>query len=505
MHALRLRHFNVLALVSLTGAAGCTGDIGGVPLADGPPPPPDVEPLEVPASPEILQASGTCTALRAGERLVSVSPEGHAWLEVPGEGLASIRVLDALEASGMGEVVEEIELSELSQVQAWTNGDAAVLTADGLWRLEELARIELTPPEGFGAPAVFCGDPSTNGFVLAAGQLFERRADGLWWGWDPGAEGDTAPSAVLPYDGDCQSRDDVVWMTSADGTLWKVEPTEYSQPLRFESLVHAAVTEDIVAVLESDRLWIGPDAWQPWIFPNATPSALSASNGLVWMVSGDQLLRFDGETYVEVAHTLDAPIESVTAYAGGVWLVGGDSICHQAVAPVVRVDGLRPYSRSTELSYDFSVETSDPDADVSADLNGEALELTWDDTLGVYTGRARLDHAGWHELSFVAAGSEETADRSLLVKRLPEVSRSWETDIRPIYEASCTGAACHEEGASGNAPDLSSYEAWKSFADPIRDRVVEAGSMPPVSSRGPEWGDDKVQIIAEWIEGGRQP
>lgn len=503
MHSLGLRHFSVLAIV-LTSAAGCTGDIGGAPIPEGPPPPPDVEPLEVPASPEVLEASGTCAALRPGERLLSVSPEGHAWLEVPGEGVASIRVLDALDASGMGEIVEDVELSELSQVQAWTDGDAAVLTADGLWRLEELARIELTPPEGFGAPAVFCGDPGTNGFVLADGQLFERRADGMWWGWDPGAEGDTVPTSVLPYDGDCQSRDDVVWMTSADGTLWKVEPTAYSQPLRFASLVHAAVTEDMVAVLDQNQLWVGPEAWQPWIFPNATPTSLSASNGFVWMVSGDQLLRFDGETYVEVAHMLEAPIESVTAYAGGVWLVGDDTICHQAVAPVVRVEGLRPYARSIELSYDFSVTTSDPEADVSAELDGEALELTWDEELGAYTGNARLDHAGWHELALVAAGAE-TGDRSLLVKRLPEVSRSWDGDIQPIYEASCTGSVCHQDGATGNAPDLSTYEAWKSFGDKIRTRVVEAGSMPPASSRGPEWGDDKVAIIAEWLEGGMYP
>lgn len=496
-------YFKLLGLLSGTLVLACTGDIGGEEPPPGPPPPPDVEPLEVPAQPEVLQASGSCTPLRADERLVSVSPEGHAWLVAPVDGGTSLRVLDPLDPSGMGEVIEDIELSNVAQLQAWSASDAAVL-ADGLWVLDALARIELTPPDGFAAPAVLCGDPGDNGFLLSSGGLFERRDDGLWWGWDPGAEGDAVPTQVVAYDGECLSRDDVLWMTSADGTLWQVEATEYALPVRFATLRHAAATHEHLAVLEADRLWLGPESWSAWIFPNGTPAALTASNGVFWMVSGEQLLRFDGETFFEIAHELEAPIESVTAYAGGAWLVGGDTVCHQAVAPVVRVEGLRPYARSKELLYDFSVVTSAPGAELSAALNGEALELTWDEDLAAHTGRARLDHAGWHELVFSVSGEEE-AERALLVKRLPEVSRSWEGDIQPIYEASCTGSACHRDESTAGAPDLSTFETWKALSDKIRTRVVNAATMPPPASRGPEWGDDKVQIIAEWLEGGMNP
>jgi hypothetical protein len=250
--------------------------------------------------------------------------------------------------------------------------------------------------------------------------------------------------------------------------------------------------------------WVGPEAWQPWLFPRRAPDLLAASGGFVWMMSGDQLLRFDGETFNEVPHELNAQPEVMIAYAGGVWLVNGGRACHHAVAPQIRVEGIRPYARSPELLYSFSVVTPDPSATVSADVNGEPVDLTWDDELAAHTGQARLDYAGWHELNIAASALGVDGTRSLLVKRLPETSRSWEVDILPIYEDNCTAADCHQAGATAQ-PDLSTYEAWLSWADDIRTRVVEAQSMPPPASRGPDWGDDKVQIIAEWLEGGMNP
>ncbi|NUO52874.1 MAG: hypothetical protein HOV80_28855 [Polyangiaceae bacterium] len=479
------------------GAVGCTGDIGGSD-EEPVPGPPKVEPKQVPAAPELITSTATCSALRPGEKLLSVSPEGHAWLVVEGSP-NSVRVLDPFETS-MVEVIEDVEIAGIVAGQAWSARDAAVVTDAGLWRLDDLARIELTPPSGFAAPGALCGDPGQNGLLVSNGKVFERRLDGQWWSWNPGVEGEGAPNAIVRYDGDCQSTANLSWLTSADGTLYRVEPATFSRPVRFEGFVGAAATNDSVAVLETDMLWMGPDAWQSWIFPGPVPTELSASAGLYWMVSGSQLLRFDGETFNEVTHGITGPIERVAAHAGGAWVVGGDKICHQATGPMVRIEGVRPFSRTTEIEIPIRVRASDA-SDVTATIDGTPITLVSDDE-GWLAGEARLDTVGWHTIDLAAAGGG--AARSVVVKRLPEVTRSWEADIAPIYQASCTNSDCHRAGSS-DPPDLGSYDAWKEHSVAIRTRVLEAKTMPPAANIGPEWGDDDIETIREWLEGGMLP
>lgn len=496
-----------LAGSALAGSAlaGCTGELGGS-TPEEVPGPPDVTPLDVPASPEILESSASCAPLRDGEALLSVSPEGHAWLVVPGS-TTSVRVLDPFGAEMM-EVVEEIELTEVSAAQAWSGSDAALIASGGLWRLEDLARIELSPPEGFATPATLCGDPSHDGTLVSGGKVFERHEDpttleAQWWVWDPGFSGDEAPADVIRFDGECQSEDEVLWLTSADGTLFRVEPAHFSRPVRFAQMVSAAATGGMLAVLESDRLWVGPEAWQSWLFPGPTPASLSASAGHLWMVSGDQLLRFDGETFVEVTHAMEEPVLQVVAHAGGVWLVGATTACHQALEPLLRVEGVRPYLQSAALDHAISVRASDETATVAATLDGEEITLTANPETGWLEGTARLDEVGWHELVLVASGAAEV-ERTLSIKRLPEVERSWEADVSPIYQASCAGSTCHRAGST-DPPDLGSHAAWVEHADAIRAQVVQSKNMPPAANTGPDWGEGQIEIISQWLEGGMLP
>ncbi|MCA9625568.1 MAG: cytochrome c, partial [Myxococcales bacterium] len=431
------------------------------------------------------------------------SPEGHAWL-VAQNGVASdLRVLDPFDPSA--ETTDSLELGSLSRLQAWSEMDAAAIADDSLWQIDHMARVQLAPPTGFSADAELCGDPTTNGALLYGGELVERREDDQWWGWNPGTTGNAAPSQLLRFQGECAGPDDNVWMTSPDGTLWRVEPASVYRPVRFEGYRSAAITsasgsEVMIGVLAEDRLWAGASEWQPYTFDRGTPELVSAAGGALWTVVDDHLLRFDGTTWNEIGLPDGASgIDGVEAHAGGAWLTAGDQVCHVALGPMLRVTGIRPYLRSKELDYTFTVASDDAGATISASLDGESLTLS-DDGVSV-TGKARLDEVGWHEL-VVAAGETE---RSIFVKRIPEEIRSWAEDVEPIYQANCTGSDCHVAGGSATAPDLSTYETWTALAAKIRTRVVVAKTMPPTANQGPDWGEEQVAIIAQWLEGGMAP
>lgn len=492
-----------LPFLLLLGA--CVGNVGGDVPEDGPAAPPDVTPLDVPASPEQLTGSGFCVALESGETLASVSPEGHAWLAAASGEVQAVRIVDPQDEAAI--VSDTLELGTLHQVRAWSGGDAGIVAADGLWRLESLARIQLTPPTASMTTPGLCGDPGHNGFLLADGLLYERRADEHWWVWDPGVADEGAPTELVDFDGDCLDTADTMWLTADDGTLWQIIGAQVYRPVRFASLVEMAATAGMVAVLETDRLWIGSaghaepgsEAWQPWVFPGAVPNGLSASGGQLWMASGQQLLRFDGEGWIEVTHPMQSPIVDVAAHAGGTWLIGESEICHVATAPMIRVAGIRPYSRSKLLDYEISVSTESGDA-VTARVGDEDAPLSLDAETGAYAGTIRFDTVGWHDV--VLSAGETT--RVIPVKRLPEVVRSWAEDVQPLYEANCTGSTCHGGSADG-PPDLGSYEAWLSYASKIRTRVVDAQNMPPASAKTDDWGTEQVEIIAQWLEGGMLP
>jgi hypothetical protein len=494
-----------LAPVLVAVSIGCTGNIGGSDAAPPPDAPKDVvgAPKTVPAALELTASEGYCVPLAAGERLASVSPEGHAWLVTPAASASALRVLDPFSADDIRE--ESVAIGGLETVQALSAADASAIAADALWRLDDFARIELTPPAGFVAPGAMCGDLGVNGFLLSAGQVFERRDDNLWWQWDSGAAGDAAPGGIVRFEGECQSATDRMWLTSPDGTLWRVEPTTVVQPIRFPEMVAIAAAGEMLAVLEGDRLSIGPDVWQPWVFTGEAPSHLSASGTEVWMATGAAVLRFDGEQFVEVGHELDEPITGIAAHAGGAWITGATTICHLATERMLRVEGLRPFTRSKELEYAVRVRADDTDATLGASLDGEPLTLTADEEPGWASINVHLEGLGWHTLVLTADGSSGDGRRSIAVKRLPEVTRSWATDMQPIYAQHCTAVACHGGTGDTDAPDLATRDAWAARAAEIRTRVIDAETMPPPASRRSDWGDDEIETISEWLEGGMLP
>ena len=123
--------------------AGCSGDIGEA-GDGGPPPPPDVEPKNVPATPEVVPSEGYCTALRPGERLWSVSAEGQAWLIAADNGVSSLRVLDPFAPDS--EVIEELELAEVAQLLTKSLSFARL----GRSLLMTMSRASESTLDGFG-------------------------------------------------------------------------------------------------------------------------------------------------------------------------------------------------------------------------------------------------------------------------------------------------------------------------------------------------------------------
>ena len=487
-----------------TGAvitSACSGDLdepSDEATPDGPAPPTVVEPLEVPTNPPEIVSEGACVAIAEDQTLMSVSPEGHAWLVTSGVPSSTIRIVDPFDLSHQD---EEVELENIEVVHALSGVDAAVVAGGELWRLEDLARISLTAPDGFVAPAALCGDLSTNGFVLSSASLFERRAD-EWWGWSSGESGDAAPSALITREGECSGSDNAVWSTSVEGVLWKVDPAEVSQPTRFDRFQTAVARESGLVVLADETMYVAPEPWQPWVFTEAPPEAISAAGDAVWVVSGSKLLKLEDDQWSSVTFDLEGPVRAMAAHPGGVWLVGDDQLCHQSIGPMVRVLGLRPYQRTTEASFEVLLQSNQSEAMLAMRLNGEAVEL--EDAVepeGWYRAIGSLDKVGWHQFEAQAGASV----RSLPVKLIPLVDRSWAEDIAPIFEQSCSGSTCHSGEQVGNAPALASYGAWVENAAKIRIRVVDEATMPPPDAVGPEWDEDDIVIISEWLEGGMLP
>ena len=338
--------------------------------------------------------------------------------------------------------------------------------------------------------------------LLAAGPLFERRIDDQWWGFRPAG---SAPTRLLTVDGECQTTDNRTWLVTADGTLLRVEPTAYAAWIRFDGLVSAAATGTTVAALAGDRLWVGPDEWQEWVFPGPFPAAVRAAGGAMWMLSGAQVLRFDG-AFQELEHALEEPVLELHPHPGGVWLVGQQAVCHAGVGPMGRVEGLRAGARSLEGLYDVAIRTRLSATTVTARLDDAPLALGWDADAERYTARVELDHAGWHVLRVTADDGAVTTHRDVPIKLLPRTPRSFADDILPIAQRSCAGGAtCHGPGAPASRPALATHTDWTSGAEAIRRRVVELETMPPPSSRGPEWQGSEVGVIADWLEGGMSP
>lgn len=463
------------------------------------------EDLDVPVDPPVLEATIACIPLLDGETLRSVSPEGHAWLMTQAADGHRLRVI---EPGGLAATTHELRLQPLDHLQAWDDDDAVAVAGGGLWRLDQMARIEITTPLESNAMDSACGDPSRYGALLAGGSLLEHRGDDGWWRWDSAATGSAAPQMILSHDGECVGTDDTLWLASPDGTLWRLADGTVETPAQFPGLRGGTATGELLAILDENRLRVlaeSEDAdiaasWASWRFWGEGPRGLSSANGTLWMDDQHRALAFDGQEWAQVDPEMEEPIEAVFAHSSGIWLVTAENICNAELSLPLRLTGLHPLQRSLATEHEVEV-WSDDGQPVSLLLNGEELEASEDPETGRTAVSFSLTSLGWHELVLRA---EDGAERTLPFKRAPSVARSWSADIEPLYQDHCTGDVCHG-GQDPIVPPMDSLDIWQARADFIRTRVVDAKTMPPPDQQSAGWGDEQIEIVDQWLAGGMLP
>jgi len=83
------------------------------------------------------------------------------------------------------------------------------------------------------------------------------------------------------------------------------------------------------------------------------------------------------------------------------------------------------------------------------------------------------------------------------------LSPSYMNDIKPIIDATCALAGCHE--ANFLQGDFSAYEGLKDKATDgtLNNRAVVSKDMPPEGTNGPaELTETQIQLIHCWIQDG---
>lgn len=439
-----------------------------------------------------VEGETVCRDLHAGEWFAATSPEGHGWFVTPWGDQTVVRVVDPL--AEVEDRVETLDVADVAQVRAWGASEATLLTPRTVWQLgTDFVRTRVSTPEGFLGAASSCGDLWLDGFVALPDRLVRHRGGDVF-GWTFGDDG-AIPEALLSRDGACVGPDGALWGIEADGTLWTIDDRGAERTVQVGDWVAAAAADQAVSVLTADRWWIGGrDGWEGWTVAGRHPRLAAAGGADLWAASRRRLYRYREGVFSTLASPLhEAPARALRAHAGGVWVVGDREACHVALEPALRLEGVRPHTRSRTGGYRFRVSA---EAAVVATLDGLALPVV-EAPEGGSIVEGQLTENRWHEFRFVAGAAE----RSLYVERVPAlVPRSWDADIRPLFQASCDGAGCHAAGSAAPA-DLSTHAAWVERADAIRQRVVVGESMPPAADRA-GWASDHVEIVFEWLEGG---
>lgn len=80
---------------------------------------------------------------------------------------------------------------------------------------------------------------------------------------------------------------------------------------------------------------------------------------------------------------------------------------------------------------------------------------------------------------------------------------SYMNDIKPIIDASCALAGCHEANFLNG--DFTTYDGLKEKANngTLIERAVEDKDMPPENTNGPmELSDEEIKLINCWVADG---
>lgn len=442
----------------------------------------------VPADVPRVTATSTCVAFAAESRVLGVSPEGDLWY-VEG-GTNQTKVLDATGAERPGAT----RVDDASMVLPWTATASALIVDGGLWTTSDRGREFLATPTELGRIGQLCGDPSAErgAFVGTDAGLFQRLG-GFWWRWTPaGGTGFGTARQLVRNDGACVGKDEALWLVNTDNQLWRIAPTA-AEVVAEDVSVAAAAGAEGAAAIAGERLVLGPP-WHDVEFASGTPRRVAGGGASLWVQVGDFVYqRVDGSW--RIIDGMAAGATGVLPHAAaGAWFTYADKVCHATLGAPLVIRGLLPYEHRTVATADLTV--SSGAAQLTVERDGAAV--------ATFTGEGEhrlvgfdLGAGGWHALTVRAGDASRRLDYEVI--DLPV--RSWEADVKPLFTQSCAGVGCHGPNPVNNQVDLSTYQAWRSRAGRIRERLLR-GQMPPVP---PALTPDSLAIVLDWIEGGMKP
>jgi hypothetical protein len=467
-----------MPLVAMAVSAACSDDPGDI---------------RVGADVTRVTATLTCVANPEHDKVMGVSPDGDLWLS----NGAITRIVDVNGAIA----TPPGRIDDVTALQPWNATAASAIIAGEVWALDRGGREFVSTPLAFGAARGMCGAASVphGGFVATEGGLVERSAD-VWWQWLPSASDSFGSIRELGrIDGACASDDDALWLVNDAGALWRVTPD------RASVVSGSAVAIDEIAIVpgagiatrSAGELAIGP-TWQRVLFDAGLVSHIASSGDRLWAIAGGATYVRTVDGWLAVDGLPSAPTKIRPDAAGGAWLEYSDQVCRAALTPAIRLSGIRPFERHTDAVGQLRVTPpSDATGAVTVERDG-AMIASANLVDGVATmSDLDLGAVGWHDLT-IRAGA---ASRLLTYNQVQISDRSWATDVQPIFMSTCAGTRCHGPTPIEGRVDLSTYDAWRTKAGRIRERLLR-GEMPPSGARP---SADTIDIVLDWIEGGLQP
>lgn len=455
-------------------------------------------------------AGALCQSLAEGEVLIGVSPEGQAWVE----GDEGVRHL----APDGTTTRVDASFTRADELIAWDDEAAFVVGDNSLWSTTVAGSDPLSLPPELGKPRFVCGDPQrpSGAFLVTTRGLFERRNE-TWYRWSFPVEL-LESMRIRDLQGACSGHEPVMYL-EAGQSLWEVRYGEQASLREAADLSDIAATAPdervgLVALRDGELLRFDGAGWVRIPFDEGLVTAMSVADGVLWAAVDGALYRrnrYDEWEHLE-APMWPTPIDEIRGYAaGGAWVVRSGQLCHVQARETLRVSGLRPYGRLSEgagLSASVSADPAMGSA-LSASLDGQGLKVSGASGAWTVTGPESLG-PGWHSLALAVASSEGAVQRTVKFfveggesSEPPappsEPTVSWEQDILPIYERSCS--ACH--ASDGNQTFMGSFEAFRGLGQVALDRVSR-GEMPPpaASSVAEPLSDAEVELLRTWVQEG---
>lgn len=444
---------------------------------------------------EQFEVGAVCVNRAETPRVLSVSPEGDLWLHDPER--PRVRVI---EPSGAEHVITMPW--PVTFARAWGRDTASIVAAEGLWAWDTDRAQAIAWPASSPRPESFCGDPAFDGDGLViASDLFSRDL-GQWWRWNvPG--GLAAGSTIATSAGACWGTKDRAWLLQGS-SVWSIQSDWVgAQPGLEPSLGLAADEAFGVASIVGPGLVLGDDDFQRVEFEAGAVATLSAGTDVLWVSAQGHLYRLADGVFTE-AVAQGAAIAASELHAdgvGGVWTLDDNQACYRSTRPNVRITGLRHNERrrTSELTATFEAAGMDSP---EVTIDGESVSLN-SETAERWRLKASVEDEGWHELVLTAQTDAGHVQRSVRFEIEALVPATWQQDVLPLFEAHCSGAACHgPDPASDDQLDLGRYETWVEAAEIIRGRVGQTSDMPPPGTGDGTWGVDEILLVLGWLDAG---